>query len=84
MILLLLFFLIMSNTILHRKTTPKRPRFRLWTFPVLVDGPLGIVSAAELIGILLFSLYIIWAVSVYTLQDLKTVSDYHLPSMEAW
>ncbi|KAK7836439.1 ferric reduction oxidase 7 [Quercus suber] len=40
-----------KNFVYFRKKTP---RFRLWTFPVLVDGSLGVVSAAELIGIILF------------------------------
>ncbi|KAJ0095583.1 hypothetical protein Patl1_16749 [Pistacia atlantica] len=30
----------------------KAPSYRLCTFPLLVDGPLGVVSAAEFIGIL--------------------------------
>ncbi|CAM8904071.1 unnamed protein product [Rhodiola kirilowii] len=30
----------------------KRPSYRLWTFPVFVDGPFGVVSATELIGIM--------------------------------
>lgn len=53
----------------HEKKVLKNPRFSLWTFPVIVDGPFGVVSAAEMIGILLFSLYIIWAVSVYTIRN---------------
>ncbi|KAJ8647365.1 hypothetical protein MRB53_000388 [Persea americana] len=54
----------------------KFPRFHLWTFPVLVDGPFGVVSAAELIGILLFSAYILWAVSAYATQILREISDF--------
>ena len=48
-----------KNFVYFRKNTP---RFRLWTFPVLVDGPLGVVSAAELIGIILFIVFVIWDV----------------------
>ncbi|CDP11668.1 unnamed protein product [Coffea canephora] len=35
-----------------KKKVSKIPRFSLWTFPVLVDGPFGVVSAAEMIGLL--------------------------------
>ncbi|KAF9604069.1 hypothetical protein IFM89_001955 [Coptis chinensis] len=61
---------------------PKFKGFRLWTFPILVDGPFGIVNAAELIGILLFAVYIIWAVSAYTLQNLNILSKFTLLSWE--
>ncbi|KAJ6803935.1 ferric reduction oxidase 7, chloroplastic-like isoform X1 [Iris pallida] len=45
------------------------PRLRLWTFPVLTDGPFGVVSAAEFIGILLFSAYILWSIVTYSIQS---------------
>lgn len=61
------------------KTTTSFPRFRLWTFPVLVDGPFGVVSAAELIGILLFAAYIIWAMTTYTIQSATVISKFSLP-----
>ena len=48
-----------KNVVYFRKKTL---RFRLWSFPVLVDGPLGVVSAAELIGIILFIVFVIWDV----------------------
>ncbi|KAM3714978.1 hypothetical protein ACJW31_01G373300 [Castanea mollissima] len=51
----------------------KAPRFRLWTFPVLVDGPLGVVSAAELIGIILFIVFVIWSAYVYTAVIIGTL-----------
>nr|XP_023899736.1 ferric reduction oxidase 7, chloroplastic-like [Quercus suber] len=57
----------------------KTPRFRLWTFPVLVDGPLGVVSAAELIGMILFIVFVIWDVYVYTAVILGTMPDYLIP-----
>lgn len=41
----------------------------MWTFPVLVDGPFGVVSAGELIGILLFAAYVVWAVSAYAMES---------------
>lgn len=61
---------------LHEKKNSKRPSFRLWTFPVLVDGPFGVVSATEFIGIVLFSAYVIWAVYAYTMRALEFVSDH--------
>lgn len=36
-------------------------------------GPFGIISAAEMIGIMIFGLYIIWVASVYALQKLANV-----------
>ncbi|KAI7753625.1 hypothetical protein M8C21_025489 [Ambrosia artemisiifolia] len=45
--------------------------FRLWTFPIIIDGPFGVVTAAELIGIMLFAVYIIWAVTVYTIKNIS-------------
>lgn len=60
----------------------KFPRFRLWTFPVLVDGPFGVVSAAEFIGILLFSAYVLWSISAYAIQSSSLISKFPLPSKE--
>lgn len=65
-----------------RKRTSKYPRFRLWTFPVLVDGPFGVVSAAEFIGILLFIAFTIWAVCSYTLKNFSLLAEFHLPSKD--
>lgn len=66
----------------RRKKTSRNPRFRLWTFPVIVDGPFGVVSAAEFIGILLFVVYVIWAIIAYTLRALRAVSDDRLSFKE--
>ncbi|XP_050289052.1 ferric reduction oxidase 7, chloroplastic-like [Quercus robur] len=54
----------------------KTPRFRLWTFPVLVDGPLGVVSAAELIGIILFIVFVFWDVYVYTALTFQIIPSF--------
>ncbi|KAJ4717668.1 Ferric reduction oxidase [Melia azedarach] len=67
---------------LQRKKTSKHPRFRLWTFPVLVDGPFGVVSAAEFIGILLFVGFIFWAVYAYTMRNISLLSEFQVPSKE--
>ncbi|KAL5704775.1 ferric-chelate reductase (NADH) [Ranunculus cassubicifolius] len=58
----------------HEKKKRKFKGFRLWTFPVLVDGPFGIVSAAEFIGILVFIIYILWSMYAFTIQNLHLVS----------
>ncbi|KAG5528424.1 hypothetical protein RHGRI_029188 [Rhododendron griersonianum] len=65
-----------------RKKLSKNPWFRLWTFPVIVDGPFGVVSAAELIGILLFSMFTIWAVYAYTLANFNILSKFQLTFIE--
>lgn len=57
----------------QEKKKPKHAAFRLWTFPVIVDGPFGVVTAAELIGIMLVVVYIIWAVSVYAIQNYNLI-----------
>jgi len=43
-----------------------------------VDGPFGVVSATELIGIVLFVVYVIWAVYAYTTQILSVISQSQL------
>ncbi|KAL8116924.1 hypothetical protein AgCh_023198 [Apium graveolens] len=58
----------------QEKPAPKKARFRLWTFPVIVDGPFGVVSAGEFIGILVFSVFIIWITSVYIIQESSKLS----------
>ena len=72
----------MKNWLAYRRKTSKNPRFHLWTFPVLVDGPFGVVSAAELIGIILFVVFIIWAVYAYTLRNLSLLTLFDIPSTE--
>lgn len=68
-------FLLCNMNTVCRKKTSRNPSFRLWTFPVLVDGPFGVVSAAEFIGILLFVVYVVWAVCAYTVRILSSMSD---------
>ncbi|GAV63751.1 Ferric_reduct domain-containing protein/FAD_binding_8 domain-containing protein/NAD_binding_6 domain-containing protein [Cephalotus follicularis] len=65
-----------------KKKTSEYPSFRLWTFPVLVDGPFGVVSAAEFIGIALFVVFILWSVYAYTMRNFSLISSYQLPSKE--
>ncbi|XP_016470645.2 ferric reduction oxidase 6-like isoform X1 [Nicotiana tabacum] len=64
------------------KKTAKCPSFRLWTFPVLVDGPFGVVTAAEMIGVTLFSVYIIWAVIMYSIRSVDRLSSLHVQDMK--
>ncbi|WOG82716.1 hypothetical protein DCAR_0101884 [Daucus carota subsp. sativus] len=58
----------------QEKPASKKARFRLWTFPVIVDGPFGVVSAGEFIGILAFSVFIIWIASVFIIKDSNSSS----------
>ncbi|CAI0438448.1 unnamed protein product [Linum tenue] len=60
----------------------KYPRAQLWTFPLIVGGPLGVVSAAELIGVVLFVGYILWALYFYTLRNLALLSTFKLTSAQ--
>lgn len=52
---------------------PKRPRYNLWTFPVMVEGPFGVVTAAELIGIIIFIIYAIWSFGIYDFQKISAL-----------
>jgi len=63
-----------------RKKSSKLPRFRLWTFPVLIRGPFGVVSATEFVGIVLFLLYVFWATYAYSVQALGMISESDLSS----
>lgn len=74
--------LILSGEEPQIKKAAKGPRFRLWTFPVLVDGPFGVVTAAEMIGVVLFSVYIVWAVVMYTIKDIDLLSLFHPRDMK--
>jgi len=50
---------------------------------VLIRGPFGVVSATELIGIVLFLLYVFWATYAYTVQTLGFISESDLSSFRA-
>ncbi|PIN22246.1 Ferric reductase, NADH/NADPH oxidase [Handroanthus impetiginosus] len=78
------YLLLCGEEEIHEKKTSRFPRFRLWTFPVLVDGPFGVVSAAEMIGIVLFTAYIIWAFAAETVKNSQLIAMFfdHLPSKE--
>eukprot|EP01018_Ginkgo_biloba_P023155 Gb_14298 [translate_table: standard] len=58
----------------------KLPRPHSWTFPVLIDGPFGVVSAAELIVIVLFVVFILVTMSIYLIRDSKIIEGIPLPS----
>ncbi|PHT92302.1 hypothetical protein T459_00184 [Capsicum annuum] len=64
------------------KKTAKRPKFRLSTFSVLMDGPFGVVTATEMIGVIHFSVYIVWAVIMYTIQNVDLLSSFHADNVK--
>ncbi|KAK8987158.1 hypothetical protein V6N11_055470 [Hibiscus sabdariffa] len=74
--------LIISGEEVFDKKSIKKPGFRLWTFPVLVDGPFGVVSAAEFIGIILFVVFVIWAMYAYTLRNLNLFIKFEVPDAD--
>uniref|UniRef100_A0ACD5US26 Uncharacterized protein n=2 Tax=Avena sativa TaxID=4498 RepID=A0ACD5US26_AVESA len=57
--------------------------FRLWTFPVLIDGPFGVVSAVEFIGILVFILYLVFSMIYYMVDSVTFVSTFHVPVIKS-
>lgn len=67
-----------------KKKKFKSPQPRSWTFPVLIDGPFGVVSAAELVVIMLFIIYILGTMAAYVISDSKTIDQIRirLPSYE--
>ncbi|KAH9287552.1 hypothetical protein KI387_031669, partial [Taxus chinensis] len=67
-----------------RRKNVKSPRPRLWTFPALIDGPFGVVSAAEIAVIVLFVAYIFGTMAVYVIKDYRSVGESPLPSIEKW
>ncbi|KAJ9159727.1 hypothetical protein P3X46_025206 [Hevea brasiliensis] len=72
---------------IQEKERRKGASYRLRTFPVIVDGPFGIVSAGELIVILLFVVYITWVAGVYAVQKLSVIfhnSDYTIDDKWSW
>ncbi|KAJ3675344.1 hypothetical protein LUZ60_004386 [Juncus effusus] len=60
----------------------KFPRYRLWTIPFLVEGPFGVVSASEFIGIVLFIFNVLGSIIYYTIDGTKLISKFSLPSKE--
>ncbi|XP_073308633.1 ferric reduction oxidase 7, chloroplastic-like [Primulina huaijiensis] len=70
----------------HGKKASRYPGFRLKTFPLFVQGPFGVVSAAESIGIVIFITYVIWAFCKETSNNLNLLALLDLPSKEkcAW
>ncbi|KAK8510285.1 hypothetical protein V6N12_008158 [Hibiscus sabdariffa] len=74
--------LIISGVEDFDKKSIKKPGFRLWTFPVLVDGPFGVVSAAEFIGIIFFVVFVIWAMYAYTLRNLNLFTEFEVPDLD--
>ncbi|XP_010521417.1 PREDICTED: ferric reduction oxidase 7, chloroplastic-like [Tarenaya hassleriana] len=78
-LLAVLYLIISGEETFSKRKASKFPRFRLWTFPVLVDGPFGVVSAAEFLGILVLFVFIIWATYTYTMQNLSLLSLFNVP-----
>ncbi|CAI9293694.1 unnamed protein product [Lactuca saligna] len=74
--LAILYLRISGEQEFEEKKKPKHATLRLWTFPVIVDGPFGVVTAAELIVILLVVVYIICALSVYAIQNYNLIPYY--------
>ncbi|WCJ41922.1 ferric reduction oxidase 6 [Euphorbia peplus] len=70
-----------EHNILEKKSS-KKASVSLWTFPLLVEGPLGVVSAAEFIGIFLFYFYVVWAVFTNTIRNFSLVAGLDLSPRE--
>ncbi|KAL0400713.1 UNVERIFIED_CONTAM: Ferric reduction oxidase 2 [Sesamum latifolium] len=54
--------------------TPRDQRFASWRQPVLVRGPLGIVSWTELSCLVMFVVLLVWSVSAYVHGMLKNIT----------
>lgn len=77
-----LYLIISGEDEVQEKKSAKRPTLRLWTFPILADGPFGVISAAEFIGIFLVAVFVIWACVAYALQSWSAASEFQLPSFD--
>ncbi|KAL9229359.1 hypothetical protein vseg_004835 [Gypsophila vaccaria] len=80
--LAVVYLVISGEDDIQEKKASKRPRFRLWTFPVLVDGAFGVVTAAEFIGILLCAAFVFWACAKYIVSNWISISQLQLPSFD--
>lgn len=67
---------------IFRKKKFRSLRPRLWTFPALIDGPFGVVSAAELAVIVLFVVYILGTMAAYIISDSKIIGELPWASTE--
>ena len=65
-----------SSTCTTTRKETKKAKYSLWTFPVLVEGPLGVVSAAEMIGIILFIVFVLSAIYFDTSADFVILGAY--------
>lgn len=63
----------------NKKKKSKSPQLRSWTFPVLIDGPFGVVSAAELVVIMLFIIYILGTMAAYVISDSRSIDQISKP-----
>lgn len=43
-----------------------------------MNGPFGVVSAAEFLGIMVFSVFFLWAIYAYTLRNLDLLERFHV------
>lgn len=65
----------------HARKSWRFPQFRLWTFPVLVDGPFGVVSAAETLGIFVVVVYVIWAFYAGAIRNIGILPRFEMVDM---
>ncbi|CAM6115353.1 unnamed protein product [Calypogeia fissa] len=68
----------------RRPIKRKPPRSSLGTIPLLVSGPFGIVSAAELLCIVIFTLVITWLLVVSIIHGLPKVIEKHGSKPVLW
>ncbi|XP_002989049.2 ferric reduction oxidase 6 [Selaginella moellendorffii] len=57
-------------------TKKSQPAISLWTCPCLVDGLLGVVSAAEVLLIVAFVGYLVWCLTIYVINDSDLVQRF--------
>ncbi|KAK4431453.1 Ferric reduction oxidase 2 [Sesamum alatum] len=58
----------------NENRTPRGPRFASWRQPVLLRGPLGIVSWMELSFLVMFVALLVWSVSAYVHSMFKNIT----------
>ncbi|XP_068314564.1 ferric reduction oxidase 2-like isoform X1 [Pyrus communis] len=67
-----------------RSNDRKKKRFAVWKQPILVKGPLGIVSGIELAFFAIFVALLIWSFSMYLQSSFAKISAARHPDEQIW
>ncbi|GLJ11029.1 hypothetical protein SUGI_0140800 [Cryptomeria japonica] len=67
------------------KSKVRKRTVNLWTYPIFIGGPLGTVTAGEILILLIFLGLVIWTLSFYIVNGLAGVNHMTLkPGVKLW